>query len=185
MGNLRSGWGGTALATLIALFFIAGCASGMRAEGLSSNENLAGGATQRHAGRLSLVVEPQPGSTQTAQAFSGGFELRGNAQTGEMDLLSPLGSIVAQLRWSPEGATLVRGQERSQHASAQSLLQQITGTSIALADLFAWLAAKSNRVEPVRYDDWVLDLSARGQGRIVARREQPSRAELKIVLELP
>jgi outer membrane lipoprotein LolB len=157
----------------------------MRAQAPSSIENPAEAEVQRHVGRLSLVVEPQPGSLEPAQAFSGAFELRGNAQIGEMDLLSPLGSIVLQLRWTPAGATLIRGQERSQHASAQSLLQQATGASIALADLFAWLHAKANRVEPVRYDNWMLDLSAREQGRIVARREQPSRAELRIVLELP
>lgn len=157
----------------------------MRAKDPLPTKEPAHQAIPRHAGRLSLLVEPPPGSSDPVQSFSGGFELRGNVSEGELDLLSPLGSILAQLSWNPKGATLVRGQERTLHASAQSLLQQATGASISLSDLWTWLEVKGNRAEPVRYDAWLLDLSAREQGRIVARRSLPSRAELRIVLESP
>lgn len=165
---------------VFALISIAGCANNTRA---SSPNSLKNEVSERYAGRLSLQIEAPTGSAQETQSFSGSFELRGNAETGELDLLTPLGQIAAQLRWQPGAALLIRGQERQSFASAQALLEQSTGIAIPLEQLFSWLRGPASL--PLPRSDWQVDLSAQAQGRIVARRERPSPATLRIVLEQP
>ena len=182
MFTLRSwaAWG--AIATL---FLIAGCAVPIRATGQNHHKSAAFSEPQRYSGRISLVIEQEAGSPAAGQSFSGGFDLRGNAQTGELDLLSPLGSIVMQLRWAPGQALLIRGQERESFPSAQTLLSQATGTSLTLDELFAWLGSEGTPAPIQSSENWLVDLTARDQGRILARRSQPSSAVLRIVLEQP
>jgi outer membrane lipoprotein LolB len=169
----------------VTIILIAGCAVPVRTVGQNHLKNAAFTEPQRYSGRLSLVIEQEVGSPAAAQSFSGGFDLRGNAQTGELDLLTPLGSIVMQLRWAPGQALLIRGQEREPFPSAQALLNQATGTALTLDQLFSWLGSPGT-VAPIHSsDNWQVDLSARDQGRIVARRSQPSSAVLRIVLEQP
>jgi outer membrane lipoprotein LolB len=165
---------------VFALISIAGCASNTRA---SSQNSLKTEVSERYAGRLSLQIEALAGSAQETQSFSGSFELRGNAENGELDLLTPLGQIAAQLRWQPGAAQLIRGQERQSFASAQALLEQSIGISIPLEQLFAWLRGQTGTSQAL--SDWQVDVSAQAQGRIVARRERPSPATLRIVLEQP
>jgi outer membrane lipoprotein LolB len=162
------------------LIFIAGCAVSIRANSQNDPKNA---ASQQYAGRLSLLIESPTGAAQEAQSFSGSFELRGNAERGELDLLTPLGQIAAQLRWQPGAALLIRGQERQSFTSAQALLEQSTGLSLPLEQLFAWLSGQASPSVSVK--DWQVDLSGQAQGRILARRLQPTPATLRIVLEQP
>lgn len=141
------------------------------------------------------MIEPDAGAASALpQAFSGSFELRGHAQAGELDLLTPLGQIAAQLRWAPGLAELIRGNERQTFASAQALLEQATGAALTLEQLFAWLrgdnpsaaqASASGGIPVAPASPWQVDLSAYSQGRISARRSLPTPALLRIVLEQP
>jgi outer membrane lipoprotein LolB len=169
----------------ITIILIAGCAAPVRPTSQIHPKNAAFIEPQRYSGRLSLVIEQEAGSPAAAQSFSGGFDLRGNAQTGELDLLTPLGNIVMQLRWAPGQALLTRGQERESFSSAQALLSHVTGTSLTPDELFAWLGSPGKVAPPNASENWQVDHSARDQGRIVARRSQPSSAVLRIVLEQP
>jgi outer membrane lipoprotein LolB len=168
------------------LNFIAGCAVNTPANGSKASENTTKtapkAAPDSYAGRISLVIEPTAGSSDQTQSFSGSFELRGNAQIGELDLLTPLGQIAAQLRWQPGMAEIVRGGETQRFDSAQALLEKATGASLSLAQLFAWL---QGRPTSESVGDWQVDLSAHTNGRIVARRSQPTPAVLRIILEQP
>jgi outer membrane lipoprotein LolB len=164
------------------IFLIAGCAVKPAESGQKALENESLGSPERYAGRLSLVIEPTAGSTDPAQSFSGGFEIRGNAQTGELDLLTPLGQIVMQLRWLPDIAVIFRGGKRQIFANAQDLILQATGATLSLEQLFAWLQGKETHSAA---GDWRVDLSAQAQGRIIARRSLPSPAVLRIALEKP
>ena len=142
-----------------------------------------------------MVIEPDAGAASALpQAFSGSFELRGQAETGELDLLTPLGQIAAQLRWAPGLAELIRGNERQTFASAQALLEQATGAALTLEQLFAWLrgdnpstaqAGASGGTTVAPASPWQVDLSAYSQGRISARRSLPTPALLRIILEQP
>jgi outer membrane lipoprotein LolB len=163
----------------IATFFIAGCAV-QKAAIVQSALNTAGRhAPQTYAGRISLVIDPEANTSASPQSFSGGFELRGNAEMGELDLLTPLGQIVMQLRWQPDMAMILRGNERQVFANADDLIQRATGAELSLAQLFAWL-----RGEPLQSSaqTWQVDLENHANGRIIARRSMPTPAVLRIAL---
>lgn len=160
---------------------IAGCAVSTPAISPNTSENTPSKPRESYSGRLSLVIEPAAGSSDPQQSFSGSFELRGNAQTGELDLLTPLGQIVMQLRWRPDMAVILRGDQRQVFANADELIQRATGASLSLVQLFAWMDGKETQAAK----DWQVDLSSHANGRIIARRSQPTPAVLRIALEMP
>jgi outer membrane lipoprotein LolB len=162
-----------------ATFFIASCA--VQKPGIEQNAlNTAGRhAPQTYAGRISLVIDPEAITSASPQSFSGGFELRGNAEIGELDLLTPLGQIVMQLRWRPDSALILRGTERQIFVNADDLIQRATGASVSLAQLFAWMRGEQT---PSNAQAWQVDLDNHANGRIIARRSMPTPAVLRIAL---
>jgi len=137
---------------------------------------------ENFSGRISLVIDAVEGDSNARQSFSGGFELRGNAQIGQLDLLSPLGQIVVRLIWRPDVAMILRGNQRQIFANAQDLIQQATGAALTLEQLMAWLEGKNTLQSS---NDWQVDLSNYTLGRIVARRNQPTPAVLSLALDQP
>ena len=128
------------------------------------------------SGRLSLQVQTEP-----PQSFSGGFEIKGNPNNGELMLNSPLGNTVLAARWSPRQATLYSGGEIRSFASIDALIEQSTGASLPVAALFDWLVGKDTPS-----NGWTADLSRQPEGRIHARRLQPlPQSDLRIVLDTP
>jgi outer membrane lipoprotein LolB len=126
------------------------------------------------SGRLSLQVKTEP-----PQSFSGGFEIKGNSNHGELMLNSPLGNTVLAARWSPQQATLYSGSEIRSYASIDTLIEQSTGAALPVAALFDWLVGKDTPS-----NGWTADLTRQQEGRIEARRLQPlPQAELRIVLD--
>jgi outer membrane lipoprotein LolB len=124
-------------------------------------------------GRMALQVEGQ-----ASQSFSAVFELRGSERDGELVLISPLGSRLAQLNWKDGHAELVSSQETRRSDSLEALLQDVTGTSIPVAALFSWL-----RGTQATAPGWRVDLSALPDGRITAHRDDPApQATLRIAL---
>jgi outer membrane lipoprotein LolB len=125
-------------------------------------------------GRLALQVENQP-----SQSFSAGFELKGNAQSGELTLMSPIGGTLAVLSWRPGSATLLSGGKSSEFESVEALVAHATGSPIPVAALFDWLRGVDAPVP-----GWKADLSQLGQGRILAKRlDPPPIADLRVVFE--
>ena len=85
------------------LLLAAGCASPPSAPPLSASATDQA-SSGPWSGRLSLQVDSEP-----PQGFHAGFELLGNAQTGELRLFSPLGSALAKLpvgQWTTLGVPL-------------------------------------------------------------------------------
>ena len=154
------------LTVLFAAILIAGCSSIISQKTTFNSEALVWN------GRLAIKVEDQP-----SQSFSSSFQLKGSAHSGELSLLSPLGSVLALLNWEPQGASLRTGNELRTFASLEALMQAATGTAIPVAALFDWLAGVATPVE-----GWQVDLSQQAQGRFVARRTQPA-TELRFILE--
>lgn len=125
-------------------------------------------------GRMAIQVLKDP-----PESLSAGFELQGSAQSGEMVLLSPIGTTLARLEWTPQGARLAQGQQQVDSPSLQRLGARLTGTELPIAALFEWLAGR-----PAEAPGWQVDLSAHAQGRISAERRQPSPgAVLRIALD--
>ncbi|MCW5221249.1 outer membrane lipoprotein LolB [Verminephrobacter aporrectodeae subsp. tuberculatae] len=125
------------------------------------------------SGRIALQVQGP-----SAQSFSALFELHGNARSGGLVLLSPLGNRLAQLDWRDGHAQLRSARETRSSDSLDALLQDVTGTRIPVAALFSWL--KGN---PATVAGWQADLSGIAEGRLSARLDDPAaQASLRIVL---
>lgn len=157
---------------LIAAFFIAACAHKQGSTGINDIKNEVD--IRFWSGRLSLQVQSEP-----VQAFFAGFELKGQADSGELTLLSPLGSILAVMRWSPGEAVLEQGGSTKRFASKDELLAQTTGAAVPVSALFDWLEGTNTSV-----NGWTADLSQQAGGRISAKRSNPApQADLRIVLD--
>ena len=117
--------------------------------------------------------------SEPVQTFSALFELRGNPQSGELTLTSPIGSTLAQLRWSPGQALLQDGSASRRYGSLAALAEAATGAAIPVDALFGWLAGRNEAVA-----GWRADLTHVAAGRLQARRESPlPTADLRIVFE--
>ena len=103
-----------------------------------------------------------------SQSFSAGFELKGNARSGELSLFNPLGGTIAVLAWGPGTAVLRANGQTRQFESLDALAAHATGAPIPVAALFDWLAGTNTPVP-----GWHPDLSQLGQGRLRAQRMQP------------
>lgn len=123
---------------------------------------------------MAIKVDDQP-----SQSFSTSFELKGGVQTGELNLLSPLGSTLARLTWNPDKASLRTPNSTQDFASLAALMVSATGTAIPVTALFDWLAGV-----PTPIEGWEVDLSRQPEGRLLARRTNPA-TELRVVLDQP
>ena len=113
------------------------------------------------------------------QSFASAFELQGNAQQGDLLLLTPLGSTAAAVHWTPTMAILQASGERREFQDLSQLIEHLLGTPVPVAALFAWLNGQQ-----VNLDGWEVDLTRRSQGKITARRQLPAPiVELRLVLE--
>lgn len=158
--------------SLFAINLIAACAHKKDATGLNDINSTV--STGPWTGRISLKVQSEP-----AQAFFAGFELKGQANVGELTLTNPLGGILGVIRWSSTSATLESAQAPKRFASVDELLAQTTGAVIPIAALFDWLAGKQTNL-----DGWIADLSQRAEGRIQASRLSPEpQAQLRLILD--
>ena len=161
-------WSRRAAVPLIATLFIAGCAVGTGAKRQFGPE------INQWSGRLALSVASEP-----PQSFSAGFNLSGQADTGELTLTSPLGNILAVMQWQPGQALLRQGEQTRQFDSVEALAAEVTGAPIPVRALFAWLRGQKEDVA-----GWHADLSQLEGGRLSAQRQMPlPTAELRIVLE--
>ena len=175
-------------APLIAIILISGCAHSTRANDefdptTRKNQGPASDVQPTsYRGRLALRLDTESApSSEGPQArfFSGGFELTGNAQQGELSLFTPLGSTAAILSWTPAMARLRTDGGVRDFESLPDLLKYATGTDIPVVGLFFWLAG-----DAVAVDGWRADLSQFAKGRVSATRASlaPS-IELRLVLE--
>ena len=126
------------------------------------------------SGRISLQIQSDP-----IQAFFTGFELRGRAEAGELTLISPIGSVLGVMRWSPDEASMISNGETQQFESIDALMIKITGAALPVNALFDWLKGENTSL-----NGWSADLSQQKNGRITAKRLSPlPQTELRIVLD--
>lgn len=163
-------------AILLATLLIAGCASPTR---VTAPQNADLATAQAWAGRISLQVQGTPDGV-APQSFSASFELSGQPDNGELTLISPLGNVLGVLRWVPGEAVLDPGNGKLQRFdSVEAFLAQNTGAAVPMTALFSWLQGDNAPVP-----GWTADLSRHSEGRIAARRDQPTpQADLRVVLE--
>lgn len=126
------------------------------------------------SGRMALRVQDD-----AVASFSAMFVLQGNTERGSLTLSTPLGTVLAALRWAPGQAALQSSQGERTAESLDALLTDALGSNIPVPALFAWL-----RGEAASAEGWKVDLSGIDSGRMSAVREHPApRATLRIALD--
>jgi outer membrane lipoprotein LolB len=113
------------------------------------------------------------------QAFYAPFELHGNMQEAWLRLYSPIGTVLAELRWGPGGAQLNRDGRIETYDSPESMSEALLGTRIPFAAWFDWLDGI-----PTEAPGWAVDLADYPMGRLHAVRTDPQPSvDLRIILE--
>ncbi len=114
------------------------------------------------SGRFSIQAQGQ------GQAFQANFELLGSVQYGELLLTSPLGNVVAQVEWDPEGATLKQDRQLRRYRNLNLLSFDLLGVQVPVAALFSWVEGQAEATS--RAAGWRLDTDQfKTQGLISAQ----------------
>lgn len=168
-------------AVVAAASLIAGCAS--------LQPPHASGA-QVLSGRLSVRVDSEP-----VRALSAAFELSGDADTGALALTSPLGSTLAQARWTPGHAVLETPGRQTRFTDLDALATQALGERVPLAALFDWLRGRpwpGARSEPLAGGEpgftqlgWRVGLARIADGWVDAQRDAPPAVTVRARLDAP
>jgi outer membrane lipoprotein LolB len=160
---------------------------------------LLGACATRHAldaasawtsGRLALRVDAS--AERPAHSLNADFDLRGNAQQGELRLSTALGGRLATTRWTATEAVLDTGQGETRFVDLESLSRQALGEALPLQALPDWLAgrpwpgaASQAQADGFVQLGWAISLAGFGEGRIDAVREAPPRVTVRVRLERP
>jgi len=149
------------------------------------------------SGRLALRVEPV--TNEAPRSVSAAFDLRGDSRAGTLGLSTPLGTMLAQARWSPAEVVLTTPRETRRFTSLDELTREALGESVPIEAWFDWLrgrpwpgaasapldaaalaerqaaagAPTSPRLPGFRQLGWRVDLSQFEVGTIAAAREAP------------
>jgi outer membrane lipoprotein LolB len=143
-------------------------------------------------GRLSLQVEAH--ADRPAQSLSAAFELRGNAESGELRLSTPLGTTLAAAAWAPGEATLSTPQGQTRYADLDALSFATFGETLPLRALPDWLkgqawAGATQPAVPLAPGPgftqlgWRIDLARFGSGQVLAVRAGPPAVRLRAQLD--
>jgi len=158
---------------------------------------LAGCATTRPppgsdwlTGRLSVKVDASAG--QPVRQISSGFELRGDAERGELRLTSPLGTLVATAHWAPGEARLVGADGEKRYPDLDALARDALGEALPLRALPSWLRGKpwpgaDSRATESGFEQlgWQIGLTRYAEGSLDVTRSSPPAVMLRARLEPP
>lgn len=142
------------------------------------------------SGRLSVAVDPT--AEQPARRVSAAFDLRGNAEQGELQLTSPLGTVMAQARWRPGEVLLKSTDGERRFADLGTLADEVLGEPLPLGALADWLHGRPwpgapNRplaAPAVGFEQlgWTVALDRLAEGWVVAHRAAPPAVTLRAKL---
>ena len=90
--------------------------------------------------RIDAVVGS--GEPAAGRFMSAAFELSGNAQQGQLDLNTPLGTTLARASWQPGSVAVSTPQGASTYADLNAMTRALLGEDLPLAALFDWLRGR-------------------------------------------
>lgn len=155
------------LISVIGFFLVTGCAV------QKSAENIHFSSDNSWMGRIRVQTHSTP-----VQQFSASFELLGNTEIGQLTLISPIGTTLAQASWAPGHAELRQGNLLQTFIDMNEMTTALNGSPLPLAAMFSWL-----RGHPLEVDGWVAQLDQLNTGRIYASRTHPEPVtEIRIIL---
>lgn len=128
-----------------------------------------------------MLVKVDAGQRGPAQSMSASFELSGDEHHGQLVLLSPLGTRLADARWAPGGVSLSSPDGVRSYPDLASLARDTLGEDVPMAALTHWLAGRPWPEAPSAVTDngfsqlgWVIDLSRWTElAQVEARRSEP------------
>lgn len=146
------------------------------------------------SGRLAVRIDDSGGGT--ARSLSAAFELEGDPRAGRLNLSTPLGSVLAQARWSPGSVVLATPQGETSFADLDALTREMLGESLPVAALFDWLrgrpwpgatsTASTVPSEPgFEQLGWVVSLARFDEAWVAARREREPVVTVRAKLDKP
>ena len=185
-----------ALAALTALAGVAlgGCSSLSRTP---EAEAAALASAGRLTGRLGLIVPPGAGGQPRGQNVTANFELLGDPRRGQLEMSTPMGSLVARVTWQPGSAWVKTPDGDRAYDDIDALTQELLGEPLPLQALFDWLRGRPWPLAPSRPDGeagfqqlgWQVDLRRFGDQLISAQRLNPQGpqplATLRLKLDAP
>ena len=147
-------------------------------------------ASETLSGRLSIRVDAD--GTAPARTLTAAFELNGGPRAGRLDLATPLGSILAQARWSPSEVVLATPRGESTFADLDALTRQALGESVPVSALFDWLqgrpwpgapSAPASTGPGFAQLGWAVELDRFDEALVTARRDSPPPVTVRIKLD--
>ena len=143
-------------------------------------------ATQQWQGHFSIKLGPW--GTQSGEGQSFTFYLQSASRTGQMDLMTPLGTQLAQVNWDPQGTRIESSEGTQQFASLKDMSQQLLGEDVPLQALPHWLQGMPSPDLPTAtisadhtgFDQagWTIDAHGLPNGKLQATRSQTSTQRL-------
>ena len=141
---------------------------------------------------MSVRVEGIDGAG--ARSLNASFELQGNAQTGSLNLATPLGTVLAQARWAPSLVVLATPQGESTFSDLDALTREVLGESVPVVALFDWLrgrpwpGAASTPLVPATEPGfqqlgWAVNLARFDRAAVTAQREQAPTVTVRAQLD--
>ena len=146
------------------------------------------------AGRIAVRVEGVDGGA--ARSVNAAFELQGSADAGSLSLSTPLGSILAQARWSPDSVLLITPQGERRFTDLDALTREVLGEALPVAALFDWLRGRPWPGAPSQAAatpgepgfaqlGWTVDLARFSDAWVMARRDSAPAVTVRAKVDLP
>lgn len=141
------------------------------------------------SGRLAVRVAAL--GEAPARSVTALFDLRSHdGQSGELDLSTPMGTIMGRATWNAQQVKLVTSQSERVYPSLSALSQDVLGESIPVQALFDWLRGRpwpGAPSEPLQEESgmgftqlgWTLQLGQLPDGVIVAERAEPPQVRVQ------
>ena len=140
------------------------------------------------SGRLAVRVDAA--GNASARSATAAFEMRGSGERGELRLLSPLGTLIAETRWTAADATIQTPEGRRHFNDLDSLSRELLGEVLPLRALPDWLQGRpwsgaASTVMPQGFEQlgWQIQLAQQAEGSIEARRASPPAVMLRVRLD--
>lgn len=146
------------------------------------------------SGRLALRVEAS--GDASSKAFSAAFDLRGDPSVGTLALSTPLGSTLAEARWSPAEVVLATPQGTRRFANLDELTRDALGESVPIEAWFDWLRGRPWPGAPstpsaasgergFQQLGWAVSLARFDEGWISAQRDHAPKVTVRARLDRP
>lgn len=133
-------------------------------------------------GYFSVKLGPWGSVAAEGQSFT--FYLRASQQEAQLDLMTPLGTQLAQVRWSPTGTWIRSSQGTESYSSLDDLSIHLLGETVPLKALPNWLDGQPSPDLPAAQTlanrpgftqgGWTIDTQSLSDGYLQATRPETS-----------